>query len=390
MIDVDSLGVLSGDATGGGWPTGETMHSFNVSALLEPPFVSRRHAATDGVAAESTEWARRQGLIEGGRATARLHRAGAAELAGRACPQVSVAQLRLLTDLLSWLFVMDDVCDDDGLGSAPATLAPTIAALLDVLDRHGAPADRSPPAGHTVPTSRPAPTDRAVPTSRPAPTDRIGPTSRPAGSRPTDHAGPDSRGAPGGALGAALADLCRRVRDQRRPTLLLRLVSQLRAYLLALLWEAANREHRRVPGVAEYRQMRRHTGGVRPSLTLTDLAYGRLPGPTRRVDPAVIALDDLAVDLVCWCNDLFSYRKEQDTAADPHNLVTVLATQTGRGEAAAFQLAAGWFNDGLAGYLVREAALVAHGGPALTPYLAARRSWLRATYDWSVRVDRYG
>ncbi|MBW4702317.1 MULTISPECIES: terpene synthase [unclassified Micromonospora] len=314
------------------------MRSFDVSALLEPPFVSRRHAATDAVAAASLEWAHRQGLVGAGRSAGRLHRAGAAELAGRACPQASVAHLRLLTDLFSWLFVVDDVCDDDGLGSTPATLAPTVAALLDVLDRHGA---------------------------------------------------PTGRGAPGGALGAALADLCRRVGHQRRPALLLRLVSQLRAYLLALLWEAANREHRRVPGVAEYRQMRRHTGGVRPSLALTDLAYGRLPGARRRVDPAVVALDDLAVDLVCWCNDLFSYRKEQGPVADPHNLVTVLAAQTGRGEAAAFRLAAGWFNDGLADYLVREAALVAHGGPALTPYLAARRSWLRATYDWSARADRY-
>ncbi|WP_433228660.1 terpene synthase family protein [Micromonospora sp. CA-248260] len=215
---------------------------------------------------------------------------------------------------------------------------------------------------------------------------------RPPSRRPSPRCWTSSTGTgprPAGALGAALADLCRRVGHQRRPALLLRLVSQLRAYLLALLWEAANREHRRVPGVAEYRQMRRHTGGVRPSLALTDLAYGRLPGARRRVDPAVVALDDLAVDLVCWCNDLFSYRKEQGPVADPHNLVTVLAAQTGRGEAAAFRLAAGWFNDGLADYLVREAALVAHGGPALTPYLAARRSWLRATYDWSARADRY-
>ncbi|MEU7977406.1 terpene synthase [Micromonospora sp. NPDC049081] len=344
------------------------MRSFDVSALLEPPFVSRRHAATDAVAAASLEWAHRQGLVGAGRSAGRLHRAGAAELAGRACPQASVAHLRLLTDLFSWLFVMDDVCDDDGLGSTPATLAPTVAALLDVLDRHGAPTSRGTPTSRYAPTGRDAPTGQGTPTGQDAPT---------------------GRGAPGGALGAALADLCRRVRDQRRPALLLRLVGQLRACLLALLWEAANREHRRVPGVAEYRQMRRHTGAVRPSLALTDLAYGRPPGARRRVDPALVALDDLAVDLVCWCNDLFSYRKEQGPVADPHNLVTVLAAQTGRGEADAFRLAAGWFNDGLAGYLVREAALVAHGGPALTPYLAARRSWLRATYDWSARADRY-
>ncbi|MBM7084104.1 terpene synthase family protein [Micromonospora sp. SCSIO 07396] len=345
------------------------MRSFDVSALYEPPFVSRRHVATDRVAAESLEWARRHGLVGGGPSASRLHRAGAAELAGRACPQASVPRLRLLTDLFSWLFVMDDVCDDDGLGSAPATLAPTVTALLDVLDRHGGPAGTA--AWCVTPTADATPT--------------AGGHGGPAG----DGAPRADRDTPAGALGVALADLCRRVLDQRRPTLLLRLVSQLREYLLALLWEAANRERRRVPGLAEYRQMRRHTGGVRPSLTLTDLAYGRPPGPARRVDPALVALDDLAVDLVCWCNDLFSYRKERDAVADPHNLVTVLAAQHGRDEASAFQLAAGWFNDGLAGYLVREAALVAHAGPAVTPYLAARRAWLRATYDWSMRADRY-
>ncbi|MFJ8686995.1 terpene synthase family protein [Micromonospora wenchangensis] len=332
------------------------MRSFDVSALHEPPFASRRHVATDRVATESLEWARGQGLIGVGPSTSRLHRAGAAELAGRACPQAPVARLRLLTDLFSWLFVMDDICDDDGLGSAPASLAPMVAALLDVLDQHGG------PTGAGASTGR----------------------DRPAG----ESASRADRDTPAGALGVALADLCRRVLDQHRPTLL-RLVSQLREYLLALLWEAANRERRRVPGLAEYRQMRRHTGGVRPSLTLTDLAYGRPPGPVRRVDPALVALDDLTVDLVCWCNDLFSYRKERDSTADPHNLVTVLAAQHGRGEAAAFQVAAGWFNDGLAGYLAREAALVAHAGPTVKPYLAARRAWLRATYDWSMRADRY-
>ncbi|MFJ6196400.1 terpene synthase [Micromonospora sp. NPDC092111] len=314
------------------------MRRFDLSGLLEPPFAARRHPATDRVATESLEWARRLDLIGAGRSEHRLRRAGAAELAGRACPQAQVDRLRLLTDLFSWLFVVDDACDDDGLGNAPTRLAPTVAALLDVLDRHGVPAEPVPAAG---------------------------------------------------GLGVALADICRRVRGQRRPELLLCLVSQLREYLLALLWEASNREQQRVPGVAEYLQMRRHTGGVRPSLTLTDLAYAGLPDPGQRVDPALTALDDLAVDLVCWCNDLFSHRKEQDTAADPHNLVTVLAAHTGRSEQAAFDLATGWFNDGLARYLVREAALVARLEAGLEPYLAARRSWLRATYDWSLRADRY-
>ncbi|SCG37423.1 terpene synthase family protein [Micromonospora halophytica] len=313
------------------------MRSTAVSALHEPPFPARRHPDTDEVATQSLDWARRLGLVDDGPRWRRLRRAAAAELVGRACPQAPTDRLRLLADLVTWLFVMDDACDEDGLGAQPTRLAPTVGALLDVLDRLGDPGAPTPP-----------------------------------------DAGP---------LGMALHDVCRRVRDQGCPALLLRLVSQLREYLLALLWEAANREHRRVPDLAEYVQMRRHTGGARPSMTLTDLAYDGLPTARRRVDPEVFALDDLSADLVCWCNDLFSHRKERRVEADAQNLVTVIAAQHGLDSDAAFRAAADRFNDALAHYLDREATLA--GDPSLAPFLAVRRAWIRATYDWSLRATRY-
>ena len=111
----------------------------------------------------------------------------------------------------------------------------------------------------------------------------------------------------------------------------------MREYLLALLWEAGNRERRRVPEVAEYVQLRRHIGGVHPCLTLTDLASTRPSGPAQRADPGLVALDLLAVDLVCWCNDLFSYGKESQADPDAHNLVTVLAQDSDADEAAALR-----------------------------------------------------
>ncbi|SCF04267.1 Terpene synthase family, metal binding domain [Micromonospora purpureochromogenes] len=312
------------------------MRGIAGSGLHEPPFPARRHSATGRVAAESLTWARSLGLVEDGPRWHRLRAADAAELAGRACPRAPVDRLRLLTDLITWLFVVDDSCDEDDLGAEPGRLAPTVGALLDVLDRHGA----------------------------------------------------DGGAAPaGGPLGIALADICRRVRAHRRPALLLRLVAELREYLLALLWEAANRQQQRVPELAEYLQLRRHTGGVRPSLTLTDLAYDVRPGRGGRTDPAVLALDDLTTDLVCWCNDLFSHRKELRGAPDPHNLVTVIAAGTGQDVDAAVRTAAGLFNDRLDHYLVGEAALA--GDPVLAPFLEVRRSWIRATYDWSLRAVRY-
>ncbi|MEV4482294.1 terpene synthase family protein [Micromonospora coxensis] len=313
------------------------MRSTAVSALHEPPFAARRHADTDEVATQSLAWARDLGLVDAGARWHRLRRAAGAELAGRACPQAPTDRLRLLADLITWLFVMDDACDEDGLGAQPTRLAPTVGVLLDVLDRLGDPAAPPPAAA--------------------------------------------------GPLGLGLHDVCRRVREQGRPGLLLRLVSQLREYLLALLWEAANRERRRVPGLAEYVQMRRHTGGARPSMTLTDLAYDGLPTPGRQVDPQVLALDDLSADLVCWCNDLFSHRKERRVEADAQNLVTVIAAQHGLDDDGAFRAAADRFNDALARYLDREADLAAD--PSLAPFLAARRAWIRATYDWSLRARRY-
>ncbi|RLK09545.1 hypothetical protein DER29_6051 [Micromonospora sp. M71_S20] len=288
------------------------------------------------MARESIEWALSHGLISNGH---RLRRADASGLAGRACPEGPVDRLRLLADLISWLFVMDDACDEDGLGAAPTQLAPTVAALLDVLDGHGIPTD-----------------------------------------------GP----APAGPLGAALGDLCQRVRDAGTPGFLLRFVGEVREYLLALLWEAANREHGRVPELAEYVQMRRHTGAVHPSFTLTELAAGVLPDAASRTEPALVALDLLAADLVCWCNDVFSYGKENLARPDVHNLVAVIAAGgTGSDESSALRAAADRFNESLSAYLTTEAVILATGDDRLRPAVTARRNWIRATYDWSLAAARY-
>lgn len=316
------------------------MRSFAVGALIAPPFPARLNPHAAEAARRSARWATELGLIVTSEAARRLDQANAGDLAGRTCPDAEPDRLDLLTDLITWLFAFDDACDDDGLGADPGRLSPVVSQLLDVLDL----------LGGTAPT--------ALLTA-------AGPT------------------------GAGLHDLCRRLRASDHPDLLVRFAAQFRDYLLALLWEAANREHHRVPAVAEYIQMRRHTGAVHPSFTLTDHARDARPGWSALADPRLSALDRLAADLVCWCNDVFSYGKERRLEQDGHNLTLVIARETGQDEQTALTEAAGRFNAGLQTYREWEVSLLDGAEPAVERFVAGRRAWIRATYDWSMSASRY-
>lgn len=316
------------------------MRGFAVEALTGPPFPSRVHPAAARAATTSARWASELGLVATAENAERLSRANAADLAGRACPDADADRLALLTDLVTWLFAFDDSCDDDGLGADPARISPTVAGLIDVLDLLGAPA----PAALLAET---------------------------------------------GPVGAALHDLCRRVRAYEVPGLLLRFTGQLRDYLLALVWEAANRERDRVPGISEYVRMRRHTSAVHPSFTLTDLAHDAFPTGEALADPRLIALDRVAVDLVCWCNDVISYEKERRLSKDGLNLTVAIAQETGTDEQSALLATAERFNNELARYTDLETVLLADGDQDTVRFATARRCWIRGTYDWSLRADRY-
>ncbi|MEE6260704.1 terpene synthase family protein [Plantactinospora sonchi] len=315
------------------------MRTLAVAALTPPPFPELVSGHVDAVGHQSQRWAAELGLVSTPDALRRLDRANAAELAGRTCPDARPEQLRLLTDLFTWLFAFDDSCDDDELGQDPGRLAPIVGGLLDVLDVLGGPA-------------------------------------------------PSGLATVAGPAGAALHDLCRRVRAHDTPHLLLRFANQMRDYLLALLWEAANRERSRVPAVAEYLQMRRHTGGVRPSLTLTDLVYGG-GDAAHRADPRASTLDNLATDLVCWCNDIFSYEKERRQGGDGHNLVAVLARAADAPERSGLVDAAARFNAALGTYLRVESELLIDADAETIRFVTARRCWIRGSYDWSLRASRY-
>jgi hypothetical protein len=188
----------------------------------------------------------------------------------------------------------------------------------------------------------------------------------------------------------ALHDLCARLRAVGAACHLQRFVDSLHGYLIGVVWEAANRAAQRVPTLAEYVQLRRHTGGVLPGLVVADIGHRAGPALAASADPAVRRLTRLTADLVGWCNDLFSYAKERDHG-ELHNLVVVLRHETGGDEASALRAAADRFNQRLEAYLATERdVLAAHAGdPGVDGLVAARRCWIRGTYDWSRHTGRY-
>lgn len=308
------------------------MRTFVESAAAPPWPPGPVHPAGDRAAEHSLGWARAHGLVPTPRSRRRLAAADVAQLAARVCPEAAESGLFLVADLVTWLFAFDDLCDRGRLGADPARLTPVVDGLLSVLDR---------PA---------------------------------TGSQPSTP----------GQL--ALDDLCRRIDAYHHPVLRRRFGVLLRRYLRSLLWEATNRRHGRVPELADYIRMRRHTGAVLPSFVVTDLAC--LGGPARAAaapDPRRTRLNLLAADLVCWSNDLFSYAREDDG----HNLVAVIARHRGCDEAAALAAAARRFADRLVGYQRLEGEVLADADPAVREVVAARRRWIRATYDWSVHAPRY-
>lgn len=70
--------------------------------------------------------------------------------------------------------------------------------------------------------------------------------------------------------------------------------------------------------------MRRLTGAMATVFALIDIATEAPVAAETWSDPAVRTIRRHAVDIVCWDNDLISWRKEATAANSVNNLVAVL------------------------------------------------------------------
>ncbi len=121
----------------------------------------------------------------------------------------------------------------------------------------------------------------------------------------------------------AFARLWRRTATRVGPQWAQRFRHGLRQHWRGSLTEAANRHRGHIPAPAEFVQLRRITNGAMVLLLPEAMLRVNVPWPVAQ-STAWRTLVDSCNDVIAWCNDLASVRRES-ARGDIHNFVLVLA-----------------------------------------------------------------
>lgn len=305
---------------------------------LTVPFEAGMHPATETARAATDRWARRFGLTVRPELRERLHASAPARLAGRVCPDATLDGLLFACDWQAWLFLFDDgYCDESVIGSDPAAITEVTVWMLGALE--------------------------------------------------TGECCPDD------VFGRALADLGARLARLAGPVQWARFVHAVSAYFYALVWEATCRQRGTLAPLNEYIRMRRYSGAVSTCLALIEVVNDFEVGDAAWHDPAVRAAADAVSDIICWSNDIVSYRREESRAGAASggllSLPTVLAHEYGMTEQQALNHSALMLERRIADYRAAERPILAGGDLALRRFVADLRHWMSGNLAWSYETGRY-
>ncbi len=306
------------------------------SPELYCPFPSALSPHVQAVQHLINEWTQQRRYLRTAAARERFEAGKFAWLAGRAHPTTPLESLVLVGMYMSWLFMLDDLCDEAELGWTPERLKLLHEELIERM-RYPRPlrGDESP-------------------------------------------------------VVEGLADIWERLRQRATPGWLERFTRTFEAYARGCVWEAENRAQQRVPPLAEYMERRRYTSGLYLFFDLIELAdEALLSGAELEL---LRALKERANDGVSWFNDIVSLEKEL-RAGDVHNLVVVLRQEHQLSLEEAVARAVRLFNERMREYVELERRLPSLGmerDARLQRYLLGLRCWVRGNMDWSYESGRYG
>ncbi|MGI5524976.1 terpene synthase family protein [Micromonospora sp. CA-259024] len=268
----------------------------------------------------------------------RLSRGVFARYAGRLYPDATEADLRVLTALFTWFFLVDDACD------GPARLTPEQIRAL----RNGALALL-----------------------------HDGPRLRQAGLT--------------GPLRRLLVLAWREPRRRMPARWRLRFADAVARHLDGTWQEAVNKEAGRRPSVDEYVELRRATSAAEVSYPLVEFAGGRqLPDPVYH-HPLLREIARVGNDLLSWYNDLASLERDRATAGG-HSLVLAIQAELAVPMSEAVERAAERWRESMRRFVALRAAVPSFGpalDEAVTDHLDGVAYAVRGTIDWTWESARY-
>ncbi|SHH49434.1 (-)-alpha-amorphene synthase [Streptomyces sp. 3214.6] len=314
--------------------TQEEMRAASLKELIDDhlympyPFLRNRHEseAVAGVDA----WLHKWGLTDEPGVAAMIGYTRPAELASYNSPTVDSGILQIVADQIAYQFVFDDRAEEIGRQS-PALLLPMLCESIAIL-RDGEP-PRTP-------------------------------------------------------LGAALADLHRRVRERCTPAQAERWAWKSREYVHGLLYEAVAQAHPFPVGMGLCNSIRSLTAGVEPFYPLCESAGPCELTPEFLGDPVVQRLGRLSADAAVWIPDLFSAVKEQRTGG----MINVALAHQRAHQASlpeAVLLAIRQINATIIEFESLHEEMKAELSAAGAGYVDGMVGWIRGCYYWSRTVPRY-
>jgi hypothetical protein len=306
------------------------------------PLLPKISPHADEVQRYALHWATRHGLLERPRTQAAFAGAKFANLMARAHPGAGAADLGLATAWLTAIFALDDLLET-GLVEDPERMLGGVEAVLTWLR---------------------------------APDGTVNTTVRDVLGRP---------------IGCALADVWRRTVPRVSPAWRERFVDHVREYLNGTIWESGNRAKGRLPTVAEYVRMRRHSAAAEMFFDLIEPMHGvELPDAVLS-DPHYLGARHAAGTAIGLFNDLISWRKEV-AVGDLHNIVFIVREERRLTLADAVHAAVAEHDAQVAAFMSACDGL-RQGRWGADPVVATGvddiAHWLRGNLDWSLESGRY-
>jgi hypothetical protein len=315
---------------------GFDMYSQEIQSNLDIPFQPMMSPFIEDIQSETVDWVYRFDLVTTPKLIKQLKMGRFNELTARCYPNSSYDVLRVINDWMTWLFILDDLFDEEGLGRQPDEMVVYCTDILNVFATYVLPDERA-----------------------------------------TD------------PMFISLLDLWIRTKSIVPPDWVEYFINNMGGYFEACIWESSNRLINQLPATPYYIIERRKTGGVAVFISWS-LITETINLPVSFFDhPVFRQFFEIVGDVLCWTNDLVSVHKERANG-DLHNIVMLVQRDYRVSLSEALNIVIQQINDRVQDYLHLEAEMPEfYADSEIQSYLGVLRSLMRGNLDWSFSTMRY-